>query len=302
MTFLFSRKLLLGLYSLKVTASAIEKKQLDQRCIENASGELLKIQQVFNNMAESIQINEKYLQQKIKTATRSLNNTIEELSEKNIELDTTRKIAIESEKSKAILDERSRIMKDMHDGIGGQLIASLALIENEKDSLIKDTITDILKTCIDDLRLIINSLSTSANTLTALLADFKYRMNKRLDSMDIRLEWIVEDTVEDIHLLPQQGLNILRILQETFTNTLKHSKANHIRFHAYINEDHIVINIEDNGRFIQTESRHGQGIQNMKWRAEQVSATIDIYTSKNKGCSVRLSVPLSVFSVCGSQV
>jgi signal transduction histidine kinase len=293
-TYLFSRKLLLGLNSLKETAAKIERKQLDQRCIENGSGELLKIQQVFNNMAESIQLNEKYLQEKVKTATRSLNETISELSEKNHELDRTRKIAIELERSKAILDERSRIMKDMHDGIGGQLIASLALVENEKDSVIKETITEILKHCIDDLRLIINSLSSSANTLSALLADFKYRMSKRLDSMDIRLVWVVEDAIDHIQLQPQQGLNILRILQESFTNTLKHAKASKIQLHAYQEDEHIVIHIEDNGHFTASDNCYGQGIQNMKWRAEQLSANVAIQASEKGGCSVTLSIPTSI--------
>ena len=295
LTYFFSRKLLQGLNSLKKTATKIERKQLSERCVENGSGELLKIQQVFNNMAESIESNEKYLQQKVKIATRSLNETIEELSLKNSELDRTRKIAIELERSKAIVDERSRIMKDMHDGIGGQLIASLAVVENEKDSAIKETISDILKHCIDDLRLIINSLSTSANTLSALLADFKYRMNRRLESMGIELRWTVDDAIDGIRLQPQQSLNILRILQEAFTNTFKHAKATTILLHAQEQEGAIVIQIEDNGQFTHNSNRHGQGMQNMKWRAEQLAADITIKPAITQGCCIILTLPKGIF-------
>ncbi len=126
-------------------------------------------------------------------------------------------------------------------------------------------------------------------------------MSKRLDSMDIRLVWVVEDVIDGIHLQPQQGLNILRILQESFTNTLKHAKATKIQFHAYQENERIIIHIEDNGHFIDSENCHGQGIQNMTWRAEQISAQIEIKPSNNHGCSVILSIPASVFPESGPQ-
>ncbi len=291
LAYLFSRRLLSGLNSLKKSASLIENKQFDQRCDENSSGELLKIQKVFNNMAESIQVNEKILQGKIHFATKSLNDTIDELSMKNRELDRTRQQAIELERSKAISDERSRIMKDMHDGIGGQLVASLALIEKEENSKIRENISEILSNCLDDFRLIINSLNTNANILSALLADFKYRMNRRLESIDIKLVWNVEEFADDIYLQPQQALHILRILQEAFSNTLKHSDASVIMFNVFESHDSINISTEDNGHFSNDTSNYGQGIKNLKWRAQQLTATIDISKTNNGGCKVLLSIP-----------
>ncbi|MBX2808629.1 MAG: hypothetical protein KTR20_08355 [Cellvibrionaceae bacterium] len=311
LAYLFSRKLLMGLNSLLVSAIAIENKNFSKRCQENSSGEVLKIQKVFNNMAESIQLNEKMMQREIDSATESLNKTIQALNEKNIELDRTRKVAIDLERSQAILDERSRIMKDMHDGIGGQLVASLALIENEQDSAVRKNIHDILAACIDDLRLIINSLSASSSVLSALLADFKFRMNKRIETMGIRLDWRVDDHSDSIHLQPQQGLHILRILQEVFTNTLKHAQASTIHFRVSIDVHELVFCIEDDGVFLASgnaeESRlaqhafdhaceHGHGIKNIKWRARQLGASISIAPAASRGCRVVLQIPLSMFS------
>lgn len=291
LTYLFNRKLLLGLNSLKQAAALIEKKQFDQRCTENASGELLQIQKVFNEMANSVESNEAFLHKKVEEATGSLNKIILELSEKNIELDKTRQRSIMLERDKAIADERSRIMKDMHDGIGGQLIASLALIEKEKDSSIKSTMIETLTACIDDLRLIITSLSYSANNLMALLADFKYRQTRRLEAMNIELIWSVDDIADEVDLQPQQSLHLLRILQEAFTNILKHAHATQIKFSTFEHDHQMVISIIDNGQFTLTEEEQGHGIPNMKWRAGQMSGSIEIGQSDGGGCSVVISIP-----------
>ncbi len=295
--YLFSRQLLSGLKSLKISASKIESKQFDQRCRENASGELLKIQKVFNSMADSIQQNEKILQGRIHFATKSLNETIEELSQKNNELDRTREQAIKLERSKAIADERTRIMKDMHDGIGGQLVASLALIEKEERSAIRENISEILSSCLDDFRLIINSLNTSANMLSALLADFKYRMNKRLDSMNIQLIWNLDESIDDLYLQPQQALHILRILQEAFSNILKHAKASSICCDISKSDTAINITIEDNGTSFNPDPEHcGQGLKNIEWRAQQLSGQLCIVQTESGACKISLDIPLTLFA------
>lgn len=296
-TYLFSRQLLEALNALKKAASRIEQKQLEERCEENGSGELLKIQQVFNNMADSIQLNEKYLQEKIKDATQSLNNTIGELSQKNIELDKTRKIAIDLERSKAISEERARIMKDMHDGIGGQLVASLALLEKESDSRIRSNISEILSHCLDDFRLIINSINPGSNILLSLLADFKYRINKRLDSINIDLHWQLVDLCDKVYLHPQQSLHILRILQESFSNIIKHANASAIYFSVTEEASEIWLRIEDNGRFTSEKSPCGQGLTNMKWRASQLQGDLVLSQSQHGGYCVALCLPKSYLTI-----
>lgn len=297
LAYLFSRQLLSGLKSLKVSASKIEEKQFDQRCSENASGELLKIQRVFNSMADSIQKNEKILQGRIHFATKSLNETINELSKKNRELDKTREQAISLERAKAIADERTRIMKDMHDGIGGQLVASLALIEKEENSIVRENIAEILSGCLDDFRLIINSLNTSANVLSALLADFKYRMGKRLESMNISLKWEMDESIDNLYLHPQQALHILRILQEAFSNILKHANATNIHCCSIQSGENIVISIEDNGNFFLPKPEScGQGLKNIEWRAEQLSAQLTITKTQTGGCKLMLLIPKNTFS------
>ncbi len=293
--YLFSKRFNVAMSSLLNAANVIQQGQYDGRCIENGSGELLIFQQTFNKMIESLQRNEYELQAKITEATQSINETVQELANKNDELEKTKQEALRLERSKAIADERSRIMRDMHDGIGGQLVASLALIELEPDNEVTKNITSILSDCLDDFRLIINSLNIQSNTLPALLADFKYRINRKLDKMGINLTWELKDIPDNVVIEPQQSLHILRILQEAFTNILKHANASKIHISAHNIGGKIHIEIKDNGRNTsQNDAKAGHGISNMKWRANELSGELEVKQEASNGYKVTLIIPMEI--------
>ncbi len=293
LSYFFGRKLTNSITDLFETSSKIEKRNFQQRCLETGSGELLRFQKMFNKMAGSLQRNEEKLQAEIDQTLETLNQAIEELAIKDRDLDETRDKTLKLVREKAVADERSRIMKDIHDGIGGQLMASLSLIEKEENSKVRENIHSILSDCLGDFRLIINSLNVHANTLSILLADYKYSLSKKIENLDIELDWTMEDFAESIVLTPQQALHLLRILQEAFTNILKHSGATGIGFHTYEQNEHAVIVIEDNGKFLLCESdKMGHGLMNMKSRAQELGAELDISQSKLGGCRIIITIPI----------
>ncbi|MBL1321009.1 MAG: hypothetical protein COA63_008125 [Methylophaga sp.] len=292
LSYFFGRKLTRSIANLFETSSKIEKRDFKRRCLENGSGELLHFQKMFNKMAGSLQRNEEQLQAEIDQTIKTLNQTIEELAIKDRDLDETREKTLKLVREKAIADERSRIMKDIHDGIGGQLMASLSLIEKEEKSTVRENIHSILSDCLGDFRLIINSLNVHANTLSILLADYKYSLSKKIENLDIELDWTMEDFAESVVLTPQQGLHLLRILQEAFTNILKHSGATSIGFHIYEQNERAVIVIEDNGKFLLCDADNmGYGLMNMKSRAQELGAELDISQSKLGGCRIIIVIP-----------
>ncbi|WP_136678938.1 HAMP domain-containing protein [Neptunomonas sp. XY-337] len=293
LAFISSRHITRSLSTMMQAARGIKAKQFAARSAENGHGELLEFQRSFNEMASALEQNEKDLQQRISRATQSLNITVSELSKRNQELAAQRQETIELERSKAISDERTRIMKDMHDGIGGQLVASIAMIEREKETEVGRNIATILKECLDDFRLIINSLNVSANDLSALLADFKYRNQRKLALAGIALNWRVDSCADDINLQPQQSLHVLRILQELFTNIYKHAGASEIDFSVYQDGDNIVIKVADNGRFSGCGDGVGHGIKNMQWRANELGGEMVFSRSEVGGCQALLKAPLA---------
>jgi signal transduction histidine kinase len=293
LSYFFGRKLTNAITDLFETSSRIEKKDFGQRCLENGSGELLHFQKMFNKMAASLQKNEQEQQAEIDQTIQYLNQTIEELAIKDRDLDKTREQTLKLVREKAVADERSRIMKDIHDGIGGQLMASLSLIEKEENSAIRQNIHSILSDCLDDFRLIINSLNVHANTLSILLADYKYSVSKKVENLDIEIDWTMDEFAEEVVLKPSQGLHLLRILQEAFTNILKHSGATLIGFHISKKGESAVIVIEDNGQFLLCETdQAGHGLMNMRTRAQELGAELEIAHSELGGCCIIITIPL----------
>ena len=294
---LFSKKLSLSLNALVDSANQVQQGHYNTRCEENGTGELLELQKTFNDVINALALNEKDLQSKIDLATQSIQTTMQALADKNDELERTKQEAVNLGKSKAIADERTRIMRDMHDGIGGQLVATLALLELEPDNETKNNIAAILKACLDDFRLIINSLNVHANTLNALLADFKYLIGTKLEKMDIELHWNVLTLPEQVTIDPQQSLHILRILQEAFTNIMKHSNASEIILQGLYEDGLVTITIKDNGRTPeQDKTKNGHGLNNMKWRAEQLSADLNIISDPSQGYTIALTLPVAISS------
>ena len=291
-SYFFSRKLTRSLTSLIVAARDIKAKNFSSRSAQNGTGEVVELQIIFNQMAQSLEKNEYALQSKIDTATQSLNKTVATLSEKNQQLAKLRQETINLERSKAISDERTRIMKDMHDGIGGQLVITIALIDKEEDSEHRNNISATLRECLDDLRLIINSLNVTANMLSELLADFKYRQSRKIERLGIELEWQIDDSLENVEIPPQHSLHILRILQESFTNIYKHSDGNCIKVHAFCENQVLTLSILDNGTSKTESAGFGQGVNNMHWRAQQINADLKIVKHLESGYEVILVVPI----------
>src|SRR5262249_9775577 len=126
-------------------------------------------------------------------------------------------------REQAIGEERERIMTDMHDGLGAQLIATLGRVEHG-DTPSKQ-VAAAWRACSDDLRLAIDSLQPSDGDLLSVLGNLRYRLENRLKQHGIALDWQVGEVPKLASLTPRQVLHVLRILQEAFTNVLKHAHA-----------------------------------------------------------------------------
>ncbi len=195
------------------------------------------------------------------------------------------------ERQQAIVEERSRIMRDMHDGIGAQLISALSLVEHGELSAIE--VAAALRECLDDLRLTIDSLEPTENDLLPVMGNLRYRLDGRLRKQGIELDWQVSDVPGLACLTPQNVLHILRILQEAFTNIVKHAHATSIRVETGLDTAgaHVYIRVRDNGTGFSGE-RSGRGIASMRHRAKVIGGQLDIQPSA-AGTTLNLLLPIA---------
>lgn len=177
------------------------------------------------------------------------------------------------ERQQTLASERQRMMQDMHDGIGSSLMSALRMVERGQASTADTAL--VLKDCIDDLKLAIDSLNPADADLLALLAALRFRLAPRLKAAGIALTWNVQNLPPLPWLDPQSALHVLRILQEVLTNILKHSQATAIDLATAPRSDEggVVVRIRDNGRaFIPASAppttRAGQGLFNVRHRAQ----------------------------------
>jgi signal transduction histidine kinase len=165
----------------------------------------------------------------------------------------------------------------------------------EQGKLDSTQIATVLRESIDDLKLTIDSLEPMGEDLLTLLGTLRYRLGKRLEVAGIKLEWQVEETPPLQWLNPTASLQILRILQETLTNVLKHAHATTIRVETGFDATHVWIRLTDNGHgFDVVTARHrsdrGRGLQNLERRAASMSGSVQI-ESRPGTTTVTLQLP-----------
>lgn len=188
-----------------------------------------------------------------------------------------------------LLHERSRIMRDMHDGIGVYLTSMLRQLDREPVDWA--LLREAAQNALNDLRLMIDSLGSTSSDLPAMLGMFRTRIGDALDACNVELEWRVDELPVLQDFGPERALNLLRILQEAFTNALKHSGASCIRLSAsietiYERSGRIRIEVHDNGRGFKVGSQAGNGIKNMQYRAQKIKADFAIDSDIEGTCII----------------
>ncbi|MES2187085.1 MAG: ATP-binding protein [Pseudomonadota bacterium] len=205
------------------------------------------------------------------------------------------------EMRQTLIEERQRLMQDMHDGLGSSLTSALRVVESGKHGG-KDggqggkvDLGNLLKGCIDDLKLAIDSLEPVDADLLLLLATLRYRLGPRLKAAGILLRWEVTEIPKLEWLDPRQSLHILRIVQEAFANILKHTQATEIRVATGVDRDWVWVSITDNGPGFDPEEgrqRRGRGLANQERRAAELGGKIG-FEAAQPGTRVRLVIPVA---------
>jgi signal transduction histidine kinase len=185
---------------------------------------------------------------------------------------------------RGVSEERIRIARDLHDNIGAQLMRALHSGASEKkDAMIRDTLAD--------LRDVINHAHQSELSLDEMLADLRAETADRLDPHGVTLMWTLQAEA-GLGLSPACVHALRSVIREAASNTIKHAEASCFRVNVDALRDHILVEIEDNGKgFDIQEVGRGQGLTNMRARVESVGGHFNLQQSKS-GPQLVASFPL----------
>ena len=204
---------------------------------------------------------------------------------------------------------RNRIARDLHDEIGSTLSSislSSTIIQNQ------------LKGSHPEADLMLRQVSSNTDQMMEALSDIVWAIDTRNDRFDnivnrmralaieilepsnIGIQFNVSDDIRDIHLDMQQRKNLYLIFKEAVNNILKYSYCDHVKVDITRQSNKtVVMHIQDNGKGFDMAGLHGEekslsgnGIRNMKKRAEELGGMMTIDSVPGAGTQLLLKFTL----------
>lgn len=199
------------------------------------------------------------------------------------------------EQAQAVSAERSRILRDMHDGVGAHLTTALRQLNPVTPQAVDlRMVTRILREALDQLKLSIDAMSMPPGDVVGLLASLRFRMTPRFKAAGLSLRWEVDELPEWPGGTQAALRQLQYILFEAMSNVLQHAGAQEITLRAQRQGDHLLLVLHDDGRgWSGSGSRpEGHGLQTMRSRAGTIGAGIEFVSPPQGGHEVRLSLPM----------
>ncbi|HZN48693.1 MAG TPA: ATP-binding protein [Ramlibacter sp.] len=226
----------------------------------------------------------------------NLNQTLEARvadREKELAANYVRMFALERENAAA--QERQRIMREIHDGLGSRLFVALSRVERQE--MPPGEIADSLRGCISEMRLALDTLAPQEQDFRATLGNFLFRWRAQLLACGIRPTWEIAVPDEALQLSPHASLQLLRVAQEALTNVVKHAGASSVDIQLRLAGGRLELEVRDDGigsAGVSSDSS-GRGLTNMRVRAGQLGGSVDVHGGSG-GTRVTVQVPLE--AVC----
>lgn len=188
-------------------------------------------------------------------------------------------------RQEAVTLERERIMKDMHDGLGSQLVSLMSLVQTAPQQ--KTEIEHELQEALDTLRATIDTLSPSGEDLTTILAQFRFRHESRFKRAGIQLNWRVKP-FSSTAWSSNNLIQFEQMIREIFTNIIKHAGASQIWVDAGTNTEDNFLFIQDNGTGFDASAQVGRGLKNLHQRASELGIRLRIDSTDGVGTTISM--------------
>lgn len=219
------------------------------------------------------------------------------------ELETQQQLTATAAVLKGEEQERTRLAKDLHDGLGGMLSGIKYSFNNMKGNMVMteenqkafERGMDMLDTSIHEMRRVAHNMMPEVLLkfgLDTALKDFCNDINQ-MAVIKVSYQSI---GLKDVSIPQTTAITIYRIVQELIHNTLKHAAAASAIVQVSYEDGNLSLTVEDDGKGFDKNILHnsaGMGWSNIKSRVEFLKGGMDIRSEKNKGTSVHIEIELS---------
>jgi len=200
----------------------------------------------------------------------------------------------------ATLQERNRIAREIHDGLGHTLVAQTIQINNallfwqsdQEQALValkqakqlgSEALLEVRKS-VSVLRSNPLQGQTLKDAIHKLLTDFQQQTNIEIEK---------SFQLSTSNLSTKINTALYRIIQESLTNISKHAQANVVKIELKQQTGIIHLSIQDNGAgFNPTQNTTGFGLQGMQERALELGGQFTLHSQTGKGCQIAVNLPI----------
>jgi signal transduction histidine kinase len=185
-----------------------------------------------------------------------------------------------------VMEERKRVARDLHDDVGARLLSVIYRAgETEAGQLARE--------CLRELRDVIQGLQKQRSSLEQGFTRWRSEATNRCQLFGVALDMTLERDAETLILSPRSERNLMSILREFITNTLKHAEARHIRISiSALDANGLIMDCRDDGQGIGEPEASGVGIYSIGERALEIGGTARWYCPMNGGTGLRCLIPV----------
>jgi PAS domain S-box-containing protein len=217
-----------------------------------------------------------------------------------------RALLLDQQRAVAVLHERDRVARELHDSIGQilgfvkmQVQAARALLSDrptEADALLAQAAA-VAQDAHADVREYILGARTGLSAHVDLLDALREYLGHFSDHHGIQASLTAPQSVDVRILEPTTQVQLLRIIQEALTNVRKHGRAKSVRVRLGIDDGYICADIIDDGLGFDPAQEgkragHTFGLRFMRERAEEVGGSVEVASTPGNGTRVTISVPM----------
>jgi len=182
---------------------------------------------------------------------------------------------------------------ELHDNIGQIMTLAKVKAQNAGDDPIKmKQAAKLIGEGLDELRALSKIINPEALKKLTLKEAVQLEIERFNRLRFIEAKLVVEG--ERHNMGDSEQIIIFRILQEFFSNTIKHSQATELNVNLNYGPNELFITACDNGiGFMHSEDYSGIGLKNMKTRARLINAHLEINSEENRGTNLTLVYPFN---------
>ena len=193
------------------------------------------------------------------------------------------------------LRERTRLSREIHDGIGGSFSSALMLVDVAEREAGRESggggqaqdrlrhLREILSEGFMELRNLIWTIEENEDSLGNLAAYLRGKLAKGAENNGVEAAFETRLEDEGFRLPAAFRLNLIRIVQELLANAIKHAGASRITFEFAEQGGRLSLRFSDDGRGFDPSSPPGKGygLRNMRKRCEELGGAMTVASSSD---------------------